>query len=502
MLLESLEAFKYFMTYPAPLFLLLGTFTGMLFGILPGLGGPQALTLLLPFTFMLDPRHSIILLIGTCGSIAFSGSIPAILINTPGTPQNAATCLDGYPLAQQGKAGYALGAAAVSSALGAVLGVIILIMVLPIGRHIVLAFSYAEYFMLAVLGLSVIILVSEQTLLKGLIAAVFGLILSTFGFDPVSGMIRFNFGSFYLYDGIKLIPVMIGLFAVSEAVELLIKQKSIARRDEFKASFKDTFEGAKEVFKNFYMFLRVSVLGVLIGMVPGVGGVVTNFVAYAHAKQSSKKDNNFGNGDIRGVIAAEAANDSKDGGALVPTLIFGIPGSAVMAVLLGGLTIHGITPGPRLIIDNPQIIYALIYALLFSNIITSIAGLCLVKYMSKITILQPSLVAPIVLVLAFTGSYVMYGIYQDVLVCLIFGAIGFLLKQYNYSRIAVVIALILGELAQISFHQTRILSGIGGFFTRPLSLGLFLLTIILLTVTFMKNQGVKATESQKVGEKG
>jgi len=489
MYIEIIEELLHLLSPPGPYFFVLGTCMGILFGILPGLGGPQALTLLLPFTFALDADHSIAMLIGCAGAVAFSGSIPAILINTPGTPANAATCLDGYPLARQGRAGYALGASAVSSALGAIVGIIALILIIPIGRQLVLAFSYAEYFMMAVLGLAVIILVSQESLLKGIIAIVFGLVLSTFGFDPVSGVVRFAFGVSYLYDGIKYISAMIGMFAISEAMELLIrKESSIAKKEEFEASYAGVWEGVKSVFKYFNVFLRSSLIGVLLGIIPGVGGVVTNFIAYVSASKTVKVDNKFGKGDIRGVIAAEAANDSKDGGALVPTLIFGIPGSAVMAVLLGGLTIHGITPGPRLILDHPQIVYALIIALAVSNLLTSAMGLAFFKYLSKITILPTSFISPLVIVLAMIGSYAMYRSVYDTLVALIFGLLGYLFKHFGYSRIGIIIAMILGDLIQLSFFQTIRVYGYIGFFNRPIALGLLLITIFSIWMTFKKKK--------------
>ena len=319
----ALPALISMLTWPAPLYLVLGTLLGMLFGILPGLGGPQVLALLLPITYGMHAELAMVLLVGAMSSIAFGGSIPAILINTPGTGQSAATCFDGFPLAQQGKAGMAIGAAATASCLGAVFGAIILTVILPIGRLVVLAFSYPEYFMLALMGLSVIAVVSIGSLWKGLVAACLGLIFSTFGYDPITGSVRFTFGSDYLWDGIRLMPAFIGLFAIGETLDLFLKRGKIAQA--YTGKIGGVTQGVKAVFRNFGLFLRCSIIGTIVGIVPGVGGAVSNFLAYGHAVQVSKNPENFGKGDIRGVIAPEAGNDAKDGGALVPTLIFGIP---------------------------------------------------------------------------------------------------------------------------------------------------------------------------------
>jgi len=477
-----------FFEWPGPLYLVLGACVGMLFGLLPGLGGPQAVLLLLPLTIGLGPKLAIITLIGATGATAFSGSITAILINTPGTAMSAATCFDGFPLARQGKAGMALGASATSSALGAIFGAVVLTLILPIGRKMVLAFSYPEYFMLALLGLSIIIVISRETLLKGFISAVLGLLFSSFGYCGITGSVRFTFGLTYLWDGIKLVPALIGLFAVAEAVDLLITKGTIARSERFEGTLTGVFEGVKSVFKHFSVFLRSAIIGTLIGIVPGVGGAVSNFIAYAHVVQSSKDKERFGHGDIRGVIAPEAANDAKDGGALIPTLIFGIPGSIVMAVLLGALMIHGIEPGPRMMLDYPELILILIYALVFSNLFTSTVGLLLSLQLSRITLIPTTIVAPVVFVLSIVGTYALNRMFGDVVVVLIFGFLGFVMKRFNYPRISLVIALVLGGLAQKAFHQTLMAMGVKGFFVRPISLGLLVSTAVLLAFSLLKSK--------------
>jgi TctA family transporter len=481
---SALPALTAMLSWPAPLYLVLGTLLGMLFGILPGLGGPQVLALLLPITYGMETNLAIVLLVGAMSSIAFGGSIPGILINTPGTGQSAATCFDGFPLAQQGKAGLAIGAAATASCLGAIFGAIILTLILPVGRRVVLAFSYPEYFMLALMGLSVIAVVSKGSLWKGLIAACLGLIFSTIGYDPVTGSVRFTFGTDYLWDGIRLVPAFVGLFAIGEAIDLFLRRGKIAQA--YSGKIGRVRDGVMAVFKNFGLFLRCSAIGTIIGIIPGVGGAVTNFLAYGHAVQSSKNPEKFGTGDIRGVIASESANDSKDGGALVPTLLFGIPGSLEMAVFLGALIVLGLEPGPRMMMDRPEVVLVLIYTLVAGNILVALIGIFGAGVLVKITYVPTSLLAPVIFMLGLMGAYLTHGMFADVVLALVFGVLAFAMKRFDFPRVAVVIAIVLGGLAQKTFHQTLMLWGFKGFFIRPISMGLFIITVAMVFLPYLR----------------
>lgn len=481
-----------FFSWQSILYLVLGTMLGMVFGILPGLGGVQVLALLLPVSFMLEPGHAIALLMGAAGAIPTGASLTAILMNTPGTSSNAATIFDGFPLAKQGRAGEAIGAAAFASMLGGIFGAIILCLILPFGKYIVLAFSYPENFMMALMGLSMIAVLSQGSLWKSLIAACVGLMLSFVGFDPVTGSTRFTFGSIYLWDGIKLVPALIGIFAVAEAISLFTKDGSIAE-GKINATFKGTGKGITSVFKHFGVFIKGSVIGTIIGIIPGVGGTVANFLAYGQTAATAKNPENFGKGDIRGVIAPEAANNAKDGGALVPTLFFGIPGSAEMAVLIGALMIHGIQPGPRLMLDNPNIVLILIFSLVFSNIVAAILTISMSTSLTRLTAVKGIYIAPIILVLSLVGAYATDGLIQDAVVALIFGWLGYIMNRYGFSRVGLVIALMLGALMQTTFHQTMSVFGLAGFFTRPISLAMILITLIMFVLPAIK-------KSRKRGE--
>lgn len=480
-----LPALGVIFSWPGIAFLIGGTLIGMVFGILPGLGGGQVLALLLPVTFALDPEYAIIMLIGAAGAVPTAGSVAGILLNTPGSAQNVATTFDGYPLARQGKAGYAIGAAATSSLLGALVGASVLIMILPLGRQIVLSFSYPEYFMITVMGLCLIALLGEGTMWKGVMSAGLGLMLAFVGADPIEGLVRYDLGTDYLYDGIKLVPVMIGLFAISEALSLLLDKKSVAgERIEFGMS--GVWRGSLAVFRNFGTFLRGSILGTLIGIIPGVGGAVANLIAYGQAKATAKDKSSFGKGDIRGVIAPESANNAKDGGAFVPTLIFGIPGSLDMAILIGALMVFGITPGPRLMLDSPDIIMVLIGTLVFGNVLAGIIMLGWAPHLARVTALRSTTVAPVILVLGLLGSYATYGNFGDMIVALVFGLVGYFFQAYGFSRVALIIALVLGGLIEKNFYQSMLVFGIEGALTRPITLGLLLATIAMLVYPVLR----------------
>ncbi len=476
-----------FLAWPSPLFMVLGVLLGMLFGFIPGLGGAQALALLTPVTFGMPNNQAMAMLIGAMGAVPFGGSISAILINTPGTPQNAATTFDGFPLTRQGKAGYALGASASSSVMGALFGVLILIILIPLGKPVVLAFSYPEFFMMALMGISVIAVVSLGSVWKGLTAGAFGLLLSTIGYDPVTGSLRYTFGSDYLYNGIKIVPALIGLFAISECLEMMVKRKKLSEiKPDIAAVSSGVWDGIKATFQHFWLFIRCSVIGVIIGIIPGVGGSVSNFLAYGHAVQTVRDNPRFGQGDIRGVIAPQASDTAKDGGAMVPTILFGIPGSVETAVLLGALILHGLQPGPKLLLTNPDTVYVMIFSLVASNVLAGIVGLLGAKYLARLTFLPTNLMAPLIMAIALIGAYATDGIWQDMIMALVFGAIGYIMNKYGFSRVPLVIALVLGTMFQQSYHQTIQAMGWQGFFVRPISLILFLVTVLMVTIPFAK----------------
>jgi putative tricarboxylic transport membrane protein len=462
----------------------LGVLAGLVFGAIPGLGGTTAIALFIPLTFAMQPEDAMALAGGIMGSVAFGGSISAILLNTPGIAPNAATTFDGYPLAQQGKAGQAIGAAATASSLGGVIGVILLVMVLPVAKQVILAFGPPEFFMLAMLGLAAIAASTGGQFLRGLIGGAVGLMLAFVGYDSVSGGERFVFGIEYLWDGIPLVPSLIGLFAIAEMINLSVKGGTVAKTGESGQKIVGVGEGITAVFRNWPIVLRGSAIGAFIGAVPGVGGTVASFLAYTAAAQISKNPESFGKGNIQGVIAPESANNAKDGGSLLPTLAFGIPGSAEMAVLLGLLILHGLEPGPLLLIEHEATIMSLIVSLTISCILASAIGIVFARTLSLITLVNVHILVPTVTAIALVGAYALHNKVGDVIVALVFGILGYLMIKYRYPRVTLVIALVLGELAERSFHQAMNITGGGWsiFVTRGISLALLLFIILALLV--------------------
>jgi len=453
-------------------FLGLGMFIGLFFGAIPGLGGAAALALLMPLTYGLEPFTALALSGGVMGGVPMGGSITAILLNTPGSAPNAATAIDGYPLAQQGKAGLAIGAAASSNAIGGIIDTVSVLAILPIAKDIVLAFGPPEFFLLAILGLVIVSTTSRGKLLRGLITGAFGLMIAFIGYNDVSGGERFTYGIEYLWDGVHLVPALIGLFAVAEMINLYGKGGSVSNNA---ASVKITSMtgGLLETFRHWPTVIRGSLIGTIVGAVPGVGGVVASFLSYSMTVQAAKgaEKDTFGKGNIKGVIAPEAAINAKDGSALIPTLAFGIPGGAEMAVFLGILVLHGLQPGPMMLTQNQTEIYGLIWALTLSCILASFVGLALVRPLALITLVDSRILVPVVLCVAMVGSYAIDTNIENVVLTGVFGVLGYLMIRYDYPRLTVVIALVLGSTAERNFHQSLMIGDghYSVFFTRGIS---------------------------------
>lgn len=488
-MVEILAAFgpalNFFSSLSTWAFFLLGFVLGMVFGAIPGLSGAIALALLIPVSWGMAPEQGMIMFAGVMGAVTFAGAIPAILLNVPGTAPNVATCFDGYPLSQQGRAGIPLGAAATASGLGAIFGLLWLIILLPAVRFIIMKVGPPETFVLILFGLFALSLFVRGNMIKGLFAGGLGLILSFVGFDPVTGALRYDFNTIYLYDGIRPVPVIIGVFAIAEAIALSIRGSVSISRVRSEAKSSHVIEGIKSVFRYPKTLLRSSAIGTCIGIIPGVGGTVACIVSWMAAAHASPRKANFGKGEIEGVIASEAANDAKDGGALLPTIAFGIPGSTEMAILLGAFILHGIVPGPELLSpERLPIVWCIILALLFANILVSTAGLVLARHLAKLTLIPGNIIAPVIVGISLIGAYTMHLSIYDALLALIFGFIGYLMTQYGFSRVTLVLGLVLGKLAERSFNQSLMLSDSGPliFLTRPLCL--VFVIILVLSILF------------------
>ncbi|MFC2169841.1 tripartite tricarboxylate transporter permease [Acidobacteriota bacterium] len=494
------EAFLLVFSWPNILYPIIGTLLAMCFALMPGLTGTTLMALAIPLTLSWDPLPVILIFGAFLGGATFTGSVTAILFNIPGLASNAATLLDGYPFAQQGKAKTAISCSATASALGSTFGVIVLILLLPVMRDVILLFGPPEFLMLTIWGLTTIVVLSRSSVVKGLIMAGFGLLLSFVGFDPRTAELRYTFEMFYLNDGIDLIAVFIGLFALSEIIDLIASgQHTISGRSSVSELSGNVWDGIRSVFVHFGLFLRSSIIGTIIGIIPGIGATVSSFVAYGHAVQSARKDSkNFGKGDIRGIIAPEAANDAKDGGALVSTLAFGIPGGTGTALLLTVLAIHGLTPGREMLTTQLPLVFVLIWSLFFSNWLTSLFGLAFIRPLTRITSIRIHLIIPLILMTATVGAYIHRGRIEDVFVAYLFALFGYAMKKFGWPRIPLVIALVLGPLFENSFHLSLKLHQLGriNFFLRPIVLIILGLALMSLMLPHIRNYRMKEGERQ------
>jgi putative tricarboxylic transport membrane protein len=466
---------------PAVLFLILfGTVIGVVSGVIPGLGGLTALAVLIPFTFRLDPMPAVMFVAAIFGGGNQGGSITAILINIPGRAPNAASILDGHPLTKQGEGQRALGIAAVASGLGAVIGFGFLLVSLPFVAAIALLFSPPDIFWLAIWGLATIALVVRGRVLSGLISAGFGLMLSLPGLSQITGGSRWVFGFPFLLDGFRLVPALIGLFAIGEMINLVAKGDTIA--PDIDGDGGNVWEGARDVLKHKYVFIRSAIIGLIIGIIPGVGGTAANFIAYFQAEKTSKNSGSFGSGDVRGLIASEASNDAKDGGGYVPTFGFGIPGSPAMVVFLGVLVIQGISPGPFLLQRNLDIVLATIVAALISNLVSSLMVLGFGRQLVRITTINPVILGSIIVPMTFISSFLLNGSFWDVFVTLMFGLLGFLMIRVRMSRVPLLLGLVLGPLAESNLLRSLAIGqgDLGVFVQSPISI--ILIVLVVLTI--------------------
>ena len=459
--------------------LFLGTLFGLILGVLPGLGPTTGGALILPFTITLDPLSAIVLLTAIYCAGTYGGAITAVLINTPGTPAAAATCLDGYPLAQKGEAGRALGMATFGSAFGGLFSVVVLVLFAPILANIAYEFGQPEYFALAIFGLTMLASIGEGSPTKNLIAGAFGILLSTVGKDVMASIDRFTFGVNELTEGIGFIPVVVGMFAMSE----LLVQSNLTNQIFERIAMKAVRLPSKEDFKYcFKTILRSSGIGSFIGILPAEGGTVASLIGYSEAKRWSKKPEEFGKGAIDGIAGAETANNAATGGAMVPTLALGIPGSATTAVILTGLIIHGLRPGPDLFKEQPEFLYGIFGAMFFANILFFIFGFFGAKIFARITLIPNRLLWPMIFTLSVCGTYSLNQSFTDVFLMIGFGIIGYVMRKFGFSVVPVIIGLILGQLVELTLRQSLVIFDGDWtlFFTRPIVVTFFILSVVAL----------------------
>ena len=429
-------------------FLALGVLIGLVLGVIPGLGGLVGLSLLLPFTFDMDPYTALAFLMGLQAVVVTSDTIPAVLFGVPGTVGSAATILDGYPMARKGEAGRAFGAAFSASVIGGIYGAFLLAISVPILRPVMLHIGSPELLSFCVFGLSLVAVLSGGTPLKGLAAACIGLMVATAGDDPQTGTLRWTFDSLYLWDGLPVVPLALGLFAIPELADMAITRQRIAAEGQVKSELSQ-LTGIRDVFRNWFLLLRCATIGSSLGAVPGIGASVIDWIAYGHALRSEKDTaTTFGKGDVRGVIASESSNNAKEGGALVPTIAFGVPGSASMALILGAFLIHGLTPGPEMLTKHLDVTYTLVWSVAFANVIG--AGICFLfaNQLAKVALVRIGILAPVVLAVVFVGAFQGSRQWGDIYALLIFGFFGWVMKRMKWPRPPLILGFVLGGLVE------------------------------------------------------
>lgn len=466
-------------------FMLVGIGLGFWVGLLPGLGGATTLALMLPFVYAMEPVEGFAFLLGMHSVVATTGDITSVLFGVPGEATTAATILDGHAMAKKGEAGRALGAVLASSLIGALVGALALALSVPVVRPLVLSFGSPELFMLAIVGLAFIASLSSQGgrgMLRGFLAGGVGLMLATVGQDPQAGIARYTFDSLYLWGGIDLVPVLIGIFAIPEIIDLAVRGSSIAGDVPSGRLSKGALEGVKDTFRHFWLTIRCSLIGTFIGIMPGLGGAVAQWVAYGHATQSARnaeERKQFGRGDVRGVLGPGAANNSKEGGSLIPTVAFGVPGSSAMAILLGGFFLMGLVPGPDMLTKHLVVTFSMVWTIVLANIITVGACFLFLNHLANLTAVRGHLLIPLILLLVFIGSYTSNNHYGDLLVTLLFGGIGYLMVMAGWPRAPFVLGLVLGKIAE-NYLYISVARYETAWLYRPIVLVLFALAIAVI----------------------
>jgi putative tricarboxylic transport membrane protein len=469
------------------LFCLIGVTVGTIVGILPGIGTTAAVSILLPLTFKLNPTTAMIMLAGIYYGTKYGGPTTSILVNTPGESSSVVTCLDGYQMALQGRAGPALGIAAIASFIAGTLGLLGLVLLGPALTQVALSFGPPEYFALMIMGLATVAFLAGKSMIKALLMAGFGLLLSTVGFDIFTGKLRFTYGSSELMDGISFVTVATGLFAVGE---VLANVGSEGRgKDPFRVPSRprDLFPSRQDMHDCRGSFVRGTVIGFVIGILPGAGSSVSSFISYALEKRFSRHPERFGRGAIEGVAGPEGANNADTAGAMVPMLSLGLPGSGGTAVLLGALILYGIQPGPMLFKEHPQLVWGLIASMYVGNVMLLILNLPLVPLFAALLKLPYRILYPLIIGFCVVGVYSIRQSQFDLWLLFAFGLLGYVFKRYDYPPAPIVLGLVLGPLIERSLRQTMVLSNgeFGVFFTRPISAGLMIVTLALLLAPFL-----------------
>ncbi|HEY1507041.1 MAG TPA: tripartite tricarboxylate transporter permease [Stellaceae bacterium] len=454
-----------------------GVVLGLSLGVIPGLGGVVGLAILIPFTYHLDTFSAFALLLGMASVTTISDLIPAVLFGVPGTVGAAATILDGHPLARQGQAARAFGAGYGASLIGGIFGAILLALAIPVLRPVVLYLASPELLSFCIFGLSMVAVLSGKAPLKGLTAAGLGLMLAMIGGDAQTGTLRWTFGSLYLWDKLPLVPFTLGIFAIPELIDMAATRSAIASPDNgARIDLHGQWQGWHDAVKNWWLILRCSTLGAFLGAVPGLGAAVIDWIAYGHAIRTEKNTENFGKGDIRGVIAAIASDNAKEGGHLVPTIAFGVPAGASMALLLSAFLIHGLVPGPEMLTKHLDVTYSIIWTLTLSHVMGAVICIAASGLFARLAMVRAALLVPLVLMVIFLGAFEGSQAWGDLYSLVLFGALGWIMKHLGWPRPPLILGFVLGGIFERYFFISTQIYG-AAWALRPVVLVVFALCL-------------------------
>lgn len=496
--------FSNFFSLESLIALVVGVVGGMVIGALPGLNATMAISLLIPITYAMSPYAAFIMMMAVYTSAFYGGSLTAILIHTPGTPSSAATAADGYALTQKGRGLEAMGMSTVASMIGGALSGVALLTLAPLLGKVTLLFSAPEYFLIVILGLSIIGGLGGGSAVKGYLMGVFGLILGTIGTDTITGQLRFTFGNMGLYSGISTVPALIGLFSISQAM-VLCEQHAAFKRGEHRTVDESALHGkflpsAKEMIFHLPNFIRSAIIGIVVGILPGAGGDIGAWFAYGQAKKASKHPEEFGNGSIEAICASETANNAVTGGSIIPLITLGIPGSTVAAVLLGALIMHGLTPGQSMFGKNVTTTYTIIIGFIAANILMGLIGMLICRQVIKITKVSDAILVPVIVVLSTIGSYSINNRISDVYMMLAFGLIGYLFKKAGLPTAPIILGLLLESTGEQGFKNAILMAKdtpvLLYYLQRPASLVLILLIVATVIVPAIQS-AVKAVRNRR-----
>lgn len=479
--------------------LVLGSFFGIIIGAIPGLTATMGIAILVPFTFGMTPITGIVMLLGIYTGAIYGGGIASILIKTPGTPAAAATVFDGYPMAQKGLAGKAIGIATISSGVGGTFTAICLAFFAPILASFALRFSAPEYFALAVFGLSVTITLSGRSPVKGVISGLLGLLLAMVGLDPMGGFQRFTFGFAELTGGLSFVPMLIGLFALSEGfrqVEIILTAPRVS------AVLKNILPTLKDLTECIPAYLRACPIGLIVGITPAIGADTSAFLSYAETKRASKHPERFGTGEPAGVAAAQCGENASTGGDVLPMITLGIPGDAATAVLMGALTIHNLQPGPMLFQSHPEVVHQIFAGMIAANVTFVILGLIFARFFAQVINLDRKFLVPLIFITCMVGSYAINNVFYDVATCAIFGFLGYLMLRYEYPVAPMVLAQILGAMMESNYRRAMTMSRGDPtiFLTRPITVVILLLAVFTTFVAVRRQRQALKLEAAQLAK--